>query len=342
MPAKSKKKVKRLVKKPQMTTAKVAKIAKASVKEMAEKKYFKTQSITTTPEPSARVHRNYISAIGFSTTDNMNPYSVVGSSGAPIDYEFPANTNVYALDMLSPYLSTETDENLVGFVPDGKFVQPVSAKCRWNIQRDYSEILSSPESSTTPTVNKQILRNLWVDIRCIQVTPKTAPGTSGSTLDPRFDLLVDNYGIPTSIDADNVTPNPDNNDLFNYKVNKRRYEVIADKKYVLGNPLTLQYQRSHAEDYVPRYDPQVANVNKQCELNITTYHQLSQRKNGKVYYDEADQAQPTNGHRREYVFFLFKYRAGDSLINNIGGEDNEISPCEIIVKAIPQSKFIDV
>lgn len=180
----------------------------------------------------------------------------------------------------------------------------------------------------------------------IHVSPKLAPSTAGGVINPRLDLFVDSYGNSCGIDSADVVPIPDNNEMFYNKINTRRYEVIGDKKYVLGNPLTIQYQRSFAGDYDGRYEPSVANVNKNCELNITTYHRLSARKNGKIHYNEEDINQPNAGMRREFVFFLFKHRAGDSLINAIGtdgsGNLQAICPTNILVKAIPESKFIDV
>lgn len=316
----------------------VAKIAKASVKQMAEKKFFKTAQVITFPEPSERYARNFISAIGFCTTSSANP-----STTPNVDLCFPMNQKINSLDMLTPYFSTEPDPAYSGYAPDGKSLQPVSAKCRWNIQKDFTQIFADPEWLNVPSFNKQVTNNLYTDIRMIQVTPKTAPGSLASNLDPRLDLFVDSYGNACGIDSANVIPIPDNNEMFHNKVNTRRYEVIADKKFVLGNPLTLQYQRSFAGDYDGRYEPAVSNVNKNCELNVTTYHKLSQRKNGKVYYAEEDLALPTNGFRREYVFWLFKHRAGDSLINAIGLDASmNTTPTNILLKAIPESKFIDV
>ena len=351
MPVKKAFKKKAPKKKPVMKKSEIAKIAKASVKQMAEKKYFATSIVETSPEPCEQASRNYISALGFSTTNAIDPATIKAvPGGGSLDMEFPENTQIAELNMLTPYLESEPIEQLQAFAPDGKMVQPVTAVCNWYIQRDYSELLASPEGSTTPTFNDEILRNLYVDVRMIQVTPRIAPGTSGTDLDPRFDLFVDNMGNATGIDASNVLPIADNTEMFNNKVNKRRYEVIADRKYCLGNSLNIQYSRSHLNDSssAARYDPQVANVNKDAELRIKTYHKLSQRKNGKVYYDElvapeGGVLQPTNGHRREYVFFLFKYRSGDKLIQAIGtGNVNKITPCEMIVKCIPVSKFIDV
>ena len=319
-----------------MTTAKVAKIAKGAVKDVAVKKFFYTQQVETTPSAALNAESNYVSAIGFSTTNNQA--SSFGQ-GPTLPMSFPSGSQIEELHMLTPYTELAPDD-LKRFTPTGKSVQPVSAKCRFNIQRDFSR-LEAGFDPANQTFSDTLIENLWTDIRMIQVCPKIASGTSGTNLDPRLDLFVDNYGNFCGIDTTN-DPTISNNEMFTYGVNKRRYEVIADKKYVMGNPLSVDWTRDDAGAGT-RYQPHVRNVNKNCELNITTYHRLSQRKHGKIYYNEATDTQPTNGHRREYVFFLFKYRGGDKLIQAIGlDEVNKITPSEVIVKAIPQSKFIDV
>jgi hypothetical protein len=320
--------------KPAMTASKVAKIAKASVKQVAEKKFFDVIVPSgLIPRPALAAADNYISALGFSTTNNEDPYVT------NTNVQFPSNVDVQSLGMLTPF-TTAAPDRLKGYIPDGKVLQPVSAKCHWNIQRDFSYLFKGV-NSVDQVFTDDLIRNLWVDIRMIQVTPKIAPGTSGSELEPRLDLLKDNYGNFCGIDSLPTLPFT-NNEMFHFKVNNRRYEVIEDKQFTLGNPVTLEWQR-YGTGADERYQPRVTNVNKQAELNVTTYHKLSQRKNGKVYYNEVGDIEPTNGHRREYVFWLFKYRAGDAVINAVGTANiTSICPVELVIKATPESKFIDV
>jgi hypothetical protein len=323
---------KKVVKRPSMTASKVAKIAKASVKQIAEKKFFDPLSyVNVSPVVSLAASDNYISCVGFSTTSNDDPYAPT------TNVEFPQNTAINQLNMLTPFTSV-ADPDKKGYIPEGKVVQPVSAKCRWSIQRDFSYLFKGV-NSFDQVFTDDLINNLWVDIRMLHVSPKIASGTSGSEIEPRLDLFQDQFGNFVSVDTfDNLS----NNELFDFKVNSRRYEVIADKKFVLGNPVTLEWQR-HGTGADERYQPRVANVNKECELNITTYHKLSQRKHGKVYYNEVGDIEPTNGHRREYILFLFKYRAADSMIQAIGTSQlQKICPLGLKIKALPESKFIDV
>lgn len=325
------------VTKPKMTASKVSQIVDKKVKQIATKKFFKTLQVATSPIACLNAESNYISACGFSTTNNTDP----NSGATPLPMSFPSGTAIEGLNMLTPYINDSgTPDDLIRMVPDSKSIQPVSAKCVWNIQRDFSQLFAG-NNPAEQTFSDTLIENLWTDIRMIHVTPKIGAGTTGSELEPRLDLLVDNYGNSCGIDTTDDA-SIGNFEMFEYKVNKRRYECIADKKFILGNPLTVDWTRDDAGAGT-RYQPHVRNVNKNCELNITTYHKLSKRKNGKIYYNEADDTQPTNGHRREYVFFIFKYRAGDKLIQAIGlDERNKIAPEELVIKATPYSKFIDV
>lgn len=327
------------VKKP-ITKKEVAKIAKASVKQIAEKKYMNTKTTfgdqnATFVNPTRPVGNNYISAVGFSTT--------VGETdvGAAVTYGGQA---VHDLMCLRPFTDSETDDTLKAFAPDGKFVQPVSCRTQWRINRDFARIDPTYNNqSNVPEWPVSLAENMPVICRMIRCTANIPAGTQ-TELDPDSDLFIDEYGRATGTAEDNF----DEREMLFYKVNKRRWSVLEDKKFKILSPVTLQYQSIFRPDTqtTDRYTPIIACTNENCEKYIVTNHQLSKRKNGKVYYDKYDNEtiNATAGHRREYVFLHFAYQSADAITGptETGETPRALGPIGINISCVNYTKFIDV
>lgn len=316
----------------------VAKIAKASVKQIAEKKYMNTKTTfgddnSYFVNPTRPVGNNYISAIGFSTT--------VGETdvGAAVTYGGQA---VHDLMCLRPFTDSESDETLKAFAPDGKFVQPVSCKTQWRINRDFARIDPVYHSTTTnPEWPQSLAENMPVICRMIRCTANIPAGTQ-TELDPDNDLFIDEYGRATGT----AEANFDEREMLFYKVNKRRWSVLEDKRFKILSPVTLQYQNAFNGTNNARYTPIIAATNSNCEKYVVTHHQLSKRKNGKVYYDKYDNEtiNATAGHRREYVFFHFSWQGADAITGaSASGETPRAQgPTGINISCVNYTKFIDV
>ena len=150
----------------------VAKIAKASVKQIAEKKYMNTKTTfgdqnTNFVNPTRPVGNDYISCIGFSTT--------VGETdvGASVTYGGQA---VHDLFCLRPFLDNETDDTLKAFKPDGKFIQPVSCRTQWRINRDFARI-DPQDGNVPPDFPQSLAENCPVICRMIKCTANTPAGS---------------------------------------------------------------------------------------------------------------------------------------------------------------------
>jgi hypothetical protein len=319
------------VKKP-ITKREVAKIAKASVKQIAEKKYMNTKTTFGDQDshfvnPTRPVGNDYISCVGFSST--------IGESdvGATVTYGGQA---IHDLMCLRPFTDSQTDDTLKAFAPDGKFIQPVSCKTSWRLNRDFARI-DPTRSGSPPDFPQSLAENCPIICRMIRCTANIPAGTA-TELDPDNDLFIDEYGRATGTAVDNF----DERETLFYKVNKRRWTVLEDKKFKILSPVTLQYQQDFANTGTSNYTPIIACTNSNCEKYITTHHQLSKRKNGKVYYDKYDNEtlNATAGHRREYVFYHFVYQGADAITGS--GTSRAKGPLGINISCVNYTKFIDV
>ena len=253
MPKTQKRKRIVIKKQPTITKTEVAKIAKASVKQIAEKKYMNSKTTfgdqdTTYVSPTRPVGNNYISAVGFSTT--------IGESdvGSAVTYGGQA---IHDLMCLRPFLDNETDDTLKAFKPDGKFIQPVSCRTQWRINRDFARI--DPTLDMTPPEWPQSLaENCPVICRMIRCTANIPAGTA-TELDPDNDLFIDEYGRATGT----AEANFDERETLFYKVNKRRWSVLEDKKFKILSPVTLQYQTT-INSVGAHYTPMISATNQNC------------------------------------------------------------------------------
>lgn len=334
MPPKKKRVTKRRA---PMKKSAIVKIAKDAVKSVAEKKFFDSNSFTdeapdsyqTTQQPSRPSLNDAISCLGFSTT------LAETEDGVPIMF---GGTEVLEFKMARPFTPEARDANLAPYALLGKKAMPVSAQCRWLIQRDYNKMVYQTDLAN-PTY---LADNLPVQVRMVRVTPKQRAGTS-TVISPDTDLFLTRYGNPFSVSNSEFTPIQ----MMGAPINRRRYTVLEDKKFSLRNPLTLTYTHSLNGTGDNIWSPQIANTNGNCVKAFTTNHQLSNRKGGQLYYeqgsgdpDDLSGAQnATTGQRREYVFFMF-CRKGDYDLTGTGTGQLR-GPVDITIQALATSKFID-
>lgn len=311
-----------------MTPAKVKAIAKDAVKVMAEKKYMDTNNALKALNPTRPAGNDYLSCMAFSTTTNES------DDGTPLVF---GGGQVNQMLCLKPFQSNAADQDLRMFAPVGKKVQPVSCKSQWRINREFARI--DPESSATPAAFPQSLaENCPVLCRMIRVIPKIEAGTE-TIISPDDDLFQDEYGRAISVSDSTFTES----EMTSYRVNKRKYKVLEDKNFILRPPVTLQYMPTKESGYPMSYTPIVSNTNGNCEKYMTTYDQLSARRNGSVFYTDptiSSTETATTGHQRSYYFFLFMYQGADAITG--AGADRAKGPIDIVVDVTNYTKFIDI
>lgn len=321
-------KTRKNAKKPTMSKAEIVKISKNAVKSIAEKKFMNVNNALTGIEPIQITGNDYISTIAFSTTtgqsDDNTPLSY---GGAPVN----------EMLCLNPFKSTDADVDLRMFAPLGKSVQPVSCKSRWRINRQFAQIDPTLDSSV-PDFPKNMAENCPVVCRLVRVSPKLQSGTD-TIISPADDLFQDEYGRKFGVDDSTFNEK----EMLFYKVNTRRYSVIEDKVFTLRPPLTLQYIPQWNVGEATHYTPVVANTNGNCEKYLTTYDQLTAKKNGTVFYADPTLTavkNATTGNKRSYYFYHFAYQGADAITGS--GNDRIKGPTDIVIDLVNSTKFIDV
>jgi hypothetical protein len=206
-------------------------------------------------------------------------------------------------------------------VMEGKRAVPTTSKVNWTVNRNYVRTgLSNIETQGTggaPPVNgvndAHLYQNLPIRCRIIRVTPKLAPGITTAN-DPTSDLFLDQLGLAYSPNATAWTVS--DNEFA--RVNTRKYTVLGDTKFTLGQPITATWAANWLDTPstpdIVQWRQDLTIPEKPVLKRITTNHQLASKKGGEVYFDSGSAGTATNatsGMRREYVFMHFWYESGD-------------------------------
>jgi len=265
------------------------------------------------------------SVLAFATTG-----TAATGSGTPLSY---GGRGIVNANMLRPMKPTNGDE-FQGSLIDGNEISPTLARSMFTLQR-----MSVPHSHY-PNHN-EAYRSLPIRCRIIRCTPKLAPGTQ-VTVDPSTDLFLDQFGVQYGVTSAGFTMS----DAEYAIVNSRLWTSLEDKTFTMKNaPLILSDQFSNSQGASFPVFPQVtteADVSKR----VTMDHQLTDKKNGTVYFKKP-QADTTlngdSGHRREYVFMHFWWLAADGTTVAVtpGGQDASVAR-DLTVHARFISKFKDV
>lgn len=302
--------------------------AEAVIKVKAEKKYMDSNNALHGLSPTRPTGNDYLSCLAFSTTTNEDP------QGTPMVY---GGQQVKEMLCLKPFQSNDPDSDLQLFTPIGKRLQPVSCKSRWRINRNFARI--DPDLGGVPAeFPVSLAENCPVICRMIRVQPRIEAGTE-TEVSPADDLFQDTYGRAIGVDDTNFTEA----EMLAYRVNKRKYKVLEDKNFILRPPLTLQYQVATFGNNDIKYTPFVSNTNGNCEKYMTTYDQLTSKKNSSIFYTDPSITSTntaTTGHKRSYYFFHFAYQGADQITGD--GADRAKGPIDIVVDLVNVTKFIDI
>ena len=280
-----------------------------------EEKYFKANGAAdkeTFPQVTAAGHRT-TSVLSFATTSRVNPSD---PTGPVMQY---CGHNMLDLQMLNPFLNSELNAQLHPNVMEGKRAVPTTSTVNWTVNRNYvrnglSNISSAPPLPPISGVNdSQLYQNLPIRCRIIRVTPKLSPGVSTAN-DPSTDLFLDQLGLTYSPNVSAWTVS--DNEFA--RVNTRKYTVLGDTKFTLGQPMTATWAANFLqEDEAPDkafWRQSLTIPEKPVLKRLTTNHQLATKKGGEVYFDTGSAgtaSNATSGMRREYVFMHFWYESGD-------------------------------
>jgi hypothetical protein len=203
-----------------------------------EEKYFKAlgaddkqffPQVTTTGAKTTSV-------IGWGTT------GVNDGAGAVMQY---CGHNILNLQMLNPFLDSELNAQLKPNVMEGKRAVPTKSMVNWTVNRNYvrnglTTIIGSGAGTTAPPLiavnDDQLYQNLPVRCRVVRVTPKLSPGIN-TQIDPTSDLFLDQLGLAYSPSSTQWSVS----DNEYARVNTRKYTVLGDTKFTLGQPMTATW-----------------------------------------------------------------------------------------------------
>ena len=332
----------------------VTKLAKDAITTVAEKKFMDSNQFENDQFTAGHTNSR-VAVLGYSTTEDTD------HAGATVVYGTGAINEQLCL---RPFNAERADTSLGRYAPDGKYVRPVRCHSRFRVSRKYgvldnNQIILPQRHPPAPTANPSngqelipelvlgLAKNLPIIVRMIRVTPKNVAGTT-TEHSPANDLFQDAYGEAIGV----ANANFQETEMLFYKINSRRYAVLDDKTFTVQNPLTLSYtfnrfNNSNEGNYVP----QISNTNSNCEKYININHQLTERKHGKIYYNdivttnsEGITSPVTNGDvgmRREYTLFHAIYKGGQDLVGI--SADQELNPSgELQIDLVNRTTFTDV
>ena len=282
-----------------------------------EEKYFKARGASdaqTFPQVTS-TGKKTTSVFSFATTSRINP---ADPTGPVMQY---CGHNMLDLEMLNPFLNSELNAQLHPNVMEGKRAVPTTSTVNWTVNRNYvrngltyiaGQDGSSPLAQPLPGVNDdQLYQNLPIRCRIIRVTPKLAPGVTTAN-DPTTDLFLDQLGLAYSPASTSWTVT----DNEYARVNTRKYTVLGDTKFTLGQPITATWAANWVDEpgNATSWRQDLTVPEKPVLKRLTTRHQLATKKGGEVYFDTGSAgtaSNATSGMRREYVLMHFWYESGD-------------------------------
>lgn len=301
----------------------VTALAKKAVVKVAEKKFMDSNQFSNVGFVSAHALDSPIAVMAYSTTESKD------DNGAVVMYGVK---QIDAGQCLKPFYAPRgsIDDTTGQYAIIGKDCMPKSCHTRMRFVRKYSvldnnskplPVNDDPSLASPPGLTQMLGKSLPIEFRLIRVIQKGAIGTT-TLITPNQDLFNDKYGNPTGVGQADFGEN----EIRFLKVNTRKYTVLEDKRWTLQNPLTLQWTFERVNNSnTGWYVPQITNENKNCEKMVNMYHQLTARKNGKVHYNEINDAladapttNPSSGMRREYVFVHAYYKGATDLYNTSG------------------------
>jgi hypothetical protein len=298
-------------------------IVKTAIKKEHALKYFHSQDSDNalSPTVSGVSNRNQVSVVAFSSTTEFDNNSAA---------EFYGTQELQPLYLARPFKPTSGDA-LKEQALNGQNCIPKIARSTFSIERVAYAVAHAQGGTTNPTPN--MARSLPIGYRIIKVGYKPSAGTQ-QTNNLSLDMFLDTAGQACGIDSDNF----DRMDCQYAAINTKKYTKIMDVHGVLhqNNIIT-------PSDFAGQLTDIVTGKPGICYKHMTVPFQLSQRKNGKLFYDESTAPGTktfTSGGKRELVLFHFWYLNGHTLL---GAEGQPQAPTsdDIQIKSRNLSAFVD-
>lgn len=306
------------------------KIAEAVVKKVNALKYFDSNSSDNAvhPEHSIVANKKEISVIAFSSGTEFDEDSTALKYG-PQDY--------VPLYLSRPFKDTNTDTALASQKVSSQYAIPKRATCSFSIERVAYQI-ADRFGGTAPTPDPLLARTLPISYRIVKIGFKNTAGTQ-TVLDLNRDLFISSSGQPTGIDEDDF----DRLDCRYSPINTKKYTKLMDMRGTINQNNIITPTVTLDPGVAWHNSDIITQKNGSSMKHITIPYMLSARKNGKLFYDDANAAGTktfTSGGRREITLMHFWYENGHTLL---GGEGQPQAPDEndLQIKFKGTSAFVD-
>ena len=269
-----------------------------------------------------------VSVLGYSSTTAKNSAGVTQKYGSQ---------NIFPLLLAKPFAGIDDDAVSTTNHPNGNTLIPKIARTAFSIERVGHSASMLDALSSAPDL--LTARTLPITIRVIKVGFKTQVGTA-EVLDPNVDLFLDyRTGIQTGIDSSNF----DRLQCRYGKINSKKYTKITDNMFTINqnNIITpLLTKEGSTEHTTSQFSTRAGSALK----HMVVPFQLSQRKNGKLYYDDLGSAtEPdtfTSGGQRQLLLIHAWFENGHDFLG-ASGQPTAPTSADLQIKHLNQSAFVD-
>ena len=292
-------------------------------------KYFNSSSTDGSPAIAPAIttvgNNKEVSVVAFSSTTEFDNAGAAVSFG-PQEY--------VPLHLARPFKENNADESLNSQALNGQYCLPKRATTTFSIERVAYEVA---EDDDDPPKDKAA-HSLPIYYRIIKVGIKAQQGNA-IVINPNVDIMVDSFGQPYGPDSDNFN----RLNMRMSPINTKKYTKIMDMTGVINqnNIITpLIHPRTAGRSTEAYYQKNGASLK-----HMTIPFMLSQRKGGKLFYDQPQQAGTgpatfTSGGKRELLLCFFTFENGHNLL---GSGDQLKAPIasDIQIKFKSTSAFVD-
>ena len=305
----------------------VKKIVDNAIKKEHVLKYFDSNSTDGSPAiaPAITVVGNNkeVSVVAFSSTTEFDNAGGAVKFG-PQDY--------VPLNLAKPFKENNADESLNAQALNGQYCLPKRATTSFSIERVAYEVGYDAETG----IDKKMAHSLPIYYRIIKVGIKALQGNA-IVINPNLDIMVDSFGQPYGPDSDNFN----RLNMRMSPINTKKYTKIMDITGTINQNNIISQSREANNQLTDL----VTQKNGASLKHLTIPFMLSQRKGGKLFYDQPQQAGTgpstfTSGGKRELLLCFFTFENGHNLL---GGTDQLNAPIgsDIQIKFKSTSAFVD-
>jgi len=306
----------------------VKKIVDNAIKKEHVLKYFNSSSTNgdaaISPQITTVGNNKEVSVVAFSSTTEFDNTGGAVKFG-PQDY--------VPLHLARPFKENNADESLNAQALNGQYILPKRATTSFSIERVAYAVGNDENSEVDPNM----ARSLPIYYRIIKVGIKAQQGNA-IVINPNLDIMVDSFGQPYGPDSDNFN----RLNMRMSPINTKKYTKIMDLTGTIAqnNLISPKYNEGATV-----WTDVVTQKNGPSVKHMTIPFMLSQRKNGKLFYDQPQQAGTgpatfTSGGKRVILLCFFTYDNGHTLL---GAEGQPKAPVasDIQIKFKSTSAFVD-